>query len=303
MRNRLELKKTPAGLDVFAAPLELKLSDTGAGTFEGYGAVFGNIDSHGDIIAHGAFAKTLAEHKSAGTMPAMYVEHGPALGGDALPAGVYTDISEDTTGLRVKGRLSALDTDYTKRIRGLMQDGALAGMSIGYRATETETKALPSGARRRLKAVHLSEISLVTTPSNGLARVEAIKAAGDFEPDTDTAAKHLGDAILMHDRRMSGSYYGDSGAKDMAVQMDLLRNAHEALTGSRNPDGLVGWKSGLTVRELERMLRDEARLSGSEAKAVASLLAKSMPRDEVGQDDGEESALAGVVSGFSLPAW
>ena len=47
----MEIKK-------LSCPFELKaISDDGV--FEGYGAVFGNEDSQGDIIVKGAFAKTL----------------------------------------------------------------------------------------------------------------------------------------------------------------------------------------------------------------------------------------------------
>jgi phage head maturation protease len=43
----------------FVAPFEIKSFDDEAGTFEGYGAVFGNVDSYGDIIVKGAFANHL----------------------------------------------------------------------------------------------------------------------------------------------------------------------------------------------------------------------------------------------------
>ena len=44
--------------------IEIKLAteDVGTkGTFSGYGAVFGNVDAYGDVIAKGAFKKTLRE--------------------------------------------------------------------------------------------------------------------------------------------------------------------------------------------------------------------------------------------------
>jgi phage head maturation protease len=41
-----------------ARPFELKAADD-KGSFEGYGSVFGNIDSHDDIIVKGAFTRSL----------------------------------------------------------------------------------------------------------------------------------------------------------------------------------------------------------------------------------------------------
>ena len=107
-------------------------SDAAAGEFDGYGAVFGNVDSHGDVVAPGAFADSLRAYRAAGTMPAMYAQHSAYTGGDPLPIGVWTDMGEDAHGLRVRGRISALDSDHGRRIRGLMRDGAMTGLSIAY---------------------------------------------------------------------------------------------------------------------------------------------------------------------------
>jgi hypothetical protein len=41
------------------------LDDTGR-TFEGYGSVFGVLDSYADIVAKGAFKRTLKESKAKG---------------------------------------------------------------------------------------------------------------------------------------------------------------------------------------------------------------------------------------------
>ena len=171
----------------FVAPLEVKFADASSGEFDGYGAVFGNVDSHGDVIVPGAFAASLAEYKARGTMPTMYAQHGPALGGDPLPVGVWQEMEEDAKGLRVRGRISALDTDYGRRIRSLVQDGALKGLSIGYNlATNGATYGKkPGEPKRTLKAVRLIEVSLVHQASNDRARVESIKSRLDSdEPPT-----------------------------------------------------------------------------------------------------------------------
>ena len=61
--------------------VELKLAAPDSGvdamSFEGYGAVFGNVDSYGDVIAPGAFAAYLADVEAGKqNWPAMLLQHG-----------------------------------------------------------------------------------------------------------------------------------------------------------------------------------------------------------------------------------
>ncbi|WP_062206779.1 HK97 family phage prohead protease [Aureimonas sp. AU12] len=285
----------------FVAPLELKFASEGVGEFEGYGAIFGNIDSHGDLIAPGAFAASLAQHKAKGTMPAMFVQHGPALGGDSLPSGVWQEVEEDSRGLKVKGKISALDTDHGRRLRGLMQDGAMRGLSIGYRVAPggAATGRKAGQPRRTLNTLDLVEISIVRDPSNIEAQVSGIKS----ESDPLRASTAIAAAMRLHDKSM-GENYAYSSPRDKALLMNHLRDAHEALTGTRAPTDLDGWKEIPTVREIERMLREEFSLSRSEASAVAERRFKSVPRDEGGETKSEDtSALRSVLDGFKLPSF
>ncbi|WP_336946889.1 HK97 family phage prohead protease [Asaia sp. HN010] len=159
--------------EYLAAPFEWKFApDAPEGSFEGYGSVFGHKDAHGDIVLPGAFAETLAERKAQGRSIPMHVMHG-ILGGDGLPVGVWEDASEDAHGLHLRGRLSGMDTDYGRRLYGLVKDGALGGLSIGFslRKNGATFGTDPKGSRRQIKAVNLHEVSLVDDPSNALARV------------------------------------------------------------------------------------------------------------------------------------
>src|SRR3546814_15736449 len=75
--------------------------------------------------------------------------------------GTWTDVREDETGLKVKGRL-ILETQRGAEAYALLRANVLDGLSIGYRATGF--KALPGGGRL-LTEIELAEISLVTIPS------------------------------------------------------------------------------------------------------------------------------------------
>lgn len=170
--------------NTYFAPLEVKFaSDEGkAGEFEGYGAVFGNVDAYGDVIQKGAFKETLRDWKKQKKLPPMLVQHGGWMmtDMDALPVGVWEEMSEDDTGLLVKGRLINLDTERGKTIHGAMKEGALDGMSIGYRAKEFSLGTKPDEPRRTLKKIDLIELSVVTFPANGKARVSAVKSISDM---------------------------------------------------------------------------------------------------------------------------
>lgn len=182
--HKLEHKHAPEHKrETFFAPLELKFGDGDEpGVFEGYGAVFGNVDSYGDVIVKGAFKETLRDWKKQKRLPPMLVQHGGWMmsDSDGLPIGKWESMEEDNTGLLVKGRLINLDTERGKSIYGAMKEGVLDGMSIGYRAKEFEMGTKPDEPRRKLKKIDLVELSVVTFPANGAARVASVKAAAQI---------------------------------------------------------------------------------------------------------------------------
>jgi HK97 family phage prohead protease len=165
---------------------EIKMAPSDAGTmeFSGYGAVFGNVDAYGDVIEPGAFSKFLSDVKSgAQQWPAMLLQHGGygMTAEDMTPIGVWSDLAEDGTGLKVSGRLA--DTPRGNEIYKLMKmepRPAINGLSIGYIAKEWEQRSKPEDPRRRLKRIDLIEISPVTFPANGKARVDDVKSAAGF---------------------------------------------------------------------------------------------------------------------------
>lgn len=167
----------------FITPLEFKFEgDVKVMSFSGYGARFNNVDSYGDVIAPGAFTKTLRDAKSSGNWPAMLLQHGNWIGGDDnMPVGVWTDMREDDKGLYVEGRLA--ETQRGRDAYTLLKmepRPAINGMSIGYRATEWAMRAKPEDPRRTLKSVDLFEVSLVTFPANSKSRVESVKSAEEL---------------------------------------------------------------------------------------------------------------------------
>ncbi|NUA26113.1 HK97 family phage prohead protease [Cupriavidus basilensis] len=184
-RATLERRSAAGGRQVRSYAFEIKaVGDDG--TIEGYGSVFGVRDNYDDVVAAGAFAASLKAHKAAGTMPAMLWQH------DAdEPIGVWTEMVEDGTGLRIKGKL-ALETTRGKEAHALLKMGALNGLSIGFIskqwAYDRETDV------RTLTEIDLWEVSLVTFPANEKARVTDVKAATDELVAPKDAERILRDA-------------------------------------------------------------------------------------------------------------
>src|SRR5262245_31674008 len=146
-------------------PVEFKFSSE-SGILQGYGSTFGNVDLGGDVCAQGCFAKSLSEHKVAGTMPAMLWSHDPS-----EPLGVWTEAAEDAKGLRLEGKLT-LGTQRGAEARALAKDGALA-LSIGYATRD----AVYDKGRRVLKELELFEVSTVAMPMNPEAQIVELQSA------------------------------------------------------------------------------------------------------------------------------
>ena len=145
------------------APLALATVDA-SGVFEGYASLFGVVDLGRDIVMPGAFRETLARRGAAGVK--MLWQHRAA-----EPIGTWLELEEDSRGLRVTGRLN-LAVGKAREVLALMREGAVDGLSIGFRAQRSQRDA--SGLRR-LKTIDLWEISLVTFPMLPQARVTALK--------------------------------------------------------------------------------------------------------------------------------
>ncbi len=160
-------------------------------TFEGYGAVFGNVDSYGDVIQPGAFAESLAAAAKSEVWPAMLLQHGGyGMGADDMtPIGIWTSLSEDGVGLKVTGKLA--DTARGREAYALLKMDprpAISGLSIGYIAKEWTQRSKPEEPRRTLKKVDLLEVSLVTFPANGKARISAVKSLDEIASLADAEA-------------------------------------------------------------------------------------------------------------------
>jgi hypothetical protein len=136
------------------------------GLFEGYASLFRIADLGKDVIEPGAFRESLVRRGPSGIK--LLWQHDPA-----EPIGRWLSLIEDSRGLFVRGQLS-LAVGRAREIHALMREGAVDGLSIGFRPEKARTE--PRSGLRRLERVDLWEVSLVTFPMLPQARVSAVKA-------------------------------------------------------------------------------------------------------------------------------
>lgn len=135
------------------------------GVFEGYASLFGVADLGKDVVMPGAFADSLKKREASAVR--LLWQHDPA-----TPIGRWLSIEEDRRGLRVRGKLN-LAVERARDIHALMREGAVDGLSIGFRVERARAER-PTGLRR-LEKLDLWEISIVTFPMLPGARVDSVK--------------------------------------------------------------------------------------------------------------------------------
>ena len=200
-------------------------ADAATGAVEGYGAVFGNLDSHGDIILPGAFASV----GNNGRRIKMLWQHD-----QSQPIGVWDEVREDAHGLFVKGRILA-SVERGREAIELMAAGAIDGLSIGYKTVDRDWR----DGVRYLKSVDLYETSIVTFPSNDMtgASLKSVETERDLERVlidcglSRKAAKAIaaqGKGYLAHRDDAAGN--PDDGLRDAGL-IEAIDHLHKAMKG------------------------------------------------------------------------
>lgn len=220
---------------VIDLPLEVK-AEGEPGSFEGYGAIFGNIDRDGDIVSKGAFADSLKAR-----LPALLWQHNPK-----EPIGRFDVVREDEKGLFVKGRLS--QSGKGREAYELLKMGALNGLSIGF-VTKEAQRDRGKGTRTITRA-DLMEVSLVTFPANELARIETVKQQGPAgtaeELNTPRAFERmLRSAGFSRSRAKAITSKGFAAGKKNVIGHEVaqlvadVRGRQHAIEGKRETSGMA----------------------------------------------------------------
>lgn len=199
------------------------VGDESSGEFEGYGSVFGVVDSYNDIVVKGAFEDSLKQHG----MPKLLLQHSTWMVG-----GKWLEAREDEKGLWLKGHLN-LEVQAAREVYALMKQGAINGLSIGYRTLE-ETVNRETG-ENIIKKVRLYEVSIVTFPANEAATVTGVKNAPanvrEFEKFLREAGYSQQEAKIIVAKGYNALETHREGG-DPALALDALQGALDQLRKS-----------------------------------------------------------------------
>ena len=188
--HAVKAKTLPISIKAFGPDEEPGLAE---GEFIAYASTFDrDPDAYGDIIAPGAFAKTLDEWAAKDAPIPLYYGH--RLDDPDYNIGEILDAKEDDNGLIVTGRID-LDAGKGPQVYRLVKAGRIRELSFSYQIRDAEIVEIDDADGKtteayELRDVDLLEISLVPVGANRHTSVLAVKgaaalaakAAGDFTP-------------------------------------------------------------------------------------------------------------------------
>ncbi|WP_371263315.1 HK97 family phage prohead protease [Pseudomonas sp. NBRC 111131] len=137
-----------------------------AGNFEGYAAVFNNVDLGDDVIVPGAFTRVKATRNGKLKL-ALYHDLTRLVGA--------ADYSQDDHGLLVKGQVN-LNVSYARDAYELMKAEVLDSMSIGFNTIKADFEERAGRRVRVIKEAELWEASFVPFGMNPEAHVLSVKS-------------------------------------------------------------------------------------------------------------------------------
>lgn len=152
-------------MSTLEVPFELKSVDD-AGNFEGYAAVFNNIDLGDDVILPGAFTRVKTT-RGGKLKLALYHDLTRLVGA--------ADYTQDDYGLLLKGRVN-LAVSYARDAYELMKAEILDSMSIGFNTIKADFEERAGRRVRIIKEAELWEGSFVPFGMNPAALLLTVKS-------------------------------------------------------------------------------------------------------------------------------
>lgn len=246
------------------------ISEAEGGEIKAYAATFDRIrDSYGDIIAPGAFAKTLRDWQESGhPIPLLF---GHRTDDPRMNIGSVVEASEDERGLLIKAQFDET-SDVAQYTRKLVQEGRLTKLSFAYDVLDSAPVVLGDGTKaNELRELKLYEISLVPIPANELTEVLEVK---DGEHDETHAA--IVEALTEEDEEH--------------VEEKSTEVSEKAPAGEEAPAGIA--EALATIRELADRLDGIAEMIDDMAEALGVLVDARKDNEDITVKATSESETA-----------
>lgn len=153
-----------------SAPV-LMLEHKSSGTISGYFSTYDRIpDSYGDVVAKGAFDRTIAAREETGHPWPLCWNH------DLNQIiGAVESIEDDEHGPLMNARF--FDTPLAQEKREIVKSGVVYQFSFAYSVVDSAVITLADGTKaNELRDVELFEVSIVPVPANPRAEITEVKA-------------------------------------------------------------------------------------------------------------------------------
>lgn len=227
-----------------------------------YASTFDRVpDSYGDVVARGAFAKTLADWQSSGNpIPLLF---GHRTDDPRMNLGAVIEAEEDERGLKIRARFDE-ENEIAQYTRKLVKEGRLTKLSFAYDTLDAAPVVLEDGTRaNELRELKLYEVSLVPIPANELTEVIEAK---DGEHATDIVEALAEDTSV-------------SDAEDVAEPVAKGDEAEVKAPVDEAADALM------TIAELADRLDSIAEMIDDMVKRIAVMMpAGEAPKQDTGID-------------------
>lgn len=238
-----------------------------------YASTFDRVpDSYGDVVARGAFAKTLADWQASGNpIPLLF---GHRTDDPRMNLGAVIEAEEDERGLKIRARFDD-ENEIAQYTRKLVKEGRLTKLSFAYDTLDAAPVVLADGTRaNELRELKLYEVSLVPIPANQLTEVIDAKGADDFGM-TNEEFRALRAGELSFDAPYTEDTSQDDDAEDVEEPVTKGNEADVKAPSDEASDALR------TIAELADRLDSIAEMIDDMVKRIAAM----MPADEAPKQD------------------
>lgn len=253
---------------VLAKATPSESSDSGPASFVGYASVFDNVDSYGDVVRKGAFAKAVSALSAEGATPlGVYYAHQMGTNPYGL-VGVVKSLEEDDHGLKVTAELLVDSNPEAKFLHEAMQLGVINEMSFAYYVEEGGFAKVDGEEIFEIKSVDLLEVSVCPVGANRQALVQEVKSRVDSQQRVKAD-----EPVTVEDE---ADEKADGGAGDVAAAArelaSTIGDAVSTLTETR--DALLaalGDEPDGTEDEAGKSADEDSEAAAEEAQKVLAL--------------------------------
>lgn len=211
-------------------------------------------DAYGDVVAPGAFKKTIQEWKDSGnTLPGLY---GHRFDDPDYFVASATDMGEDEHGWWVKGKFD-FESPKAKQVYRLVKGKNLSQLSFAFDVHQSGEVELADGRKaNQLEEVKVYEFSFVPVGANQDTSVVAVKAVTD-------SIEHeikLGRSISSKNESELRIAHESLGRVLAALDQDQEKNSSEAEVKSEIVD---------EERKAKSVVDDEERIADLSVRSLA----------------------------------